>query len=118
VSHNESERAPDSGKIRRFADERESCTSRRLISYFVRLGLLGFGGPVALANSMRHDLMEKRGWLEENEYDEGLAIAGIGMASLAVVFLWKRIPEPVLVLLAGRICLLAYPWLAPAWVPR
>jgi hypothetical protein len=40
------------------------------------------------------------------------------MAILAVVLLWKRIPEPVLVLLAGGIGLLAYPWLAPAWVLR
>src|SRR5512146_104669 len=43
--------------------------------YFLRLGLTGFGGPVALASSMRRDLVERHGWLEADEYDEGLAIA-------------------------------------------
>ena len=43
--------------------------------YFLRLGALGFGGPVALANYMRADLAEKRHWLTPQEYDEGLAIA-------------------------------------------
>ena len=43
--------------------------------YFLRLGALGFGGPVALANYMRTDLAENRKWLTLQEYDEGLAIA-------------------------------------------
>lgn len=46
-----------------------------LVLYFLRLGLTGFGGPVALANYMRRDLVEHLGWLGEDEYDEGLAIA-------------------------------------------
>lgn len=46
-----------------------------IASYFVRLGALGFGGPVALANHMRVDLVDRRGWLTPQEYDEGLAIA-------------------------------------------
>ena len=46
-----------------------------MAAYFLRLGLTGFGGPVALANHMRRDLVERRSWLQESEYDEGLAIA-------------------------------------------
>jgi chromate transporter len=46
-----------------------------LVGYFLRLGLTGFGGPVALANYMRRDLAENRRWIELTEYDEGLAIA-------------------------------------------
>ena len=46
-----------------------------LSRYFLQLGALGFGGPVALANAMRRDLVEQRGWLSTAEYDEGLAIA-------------------------------------------
>jgi chromate transporter len=46
-----------------------------LIWYFLRLGLTGFGGPVALANYMRRDLVETFGWIGADEYDEGLAIA-------------------------------------------
>ncbi|MDQ6943712.1 MAG: chromate efflux transporter [Candidatus Eremiobacteraeota bacterium] len=46
-----------------------------LVRYFLVLGATGFGGPVALANYMRRDLVEKRGWLDEATYDRGLAIA-------------------------------------------
>src|SRR6478672_5054596 len=48
---------------------------RGLVLYFLRLGALGFGGPVGLAHAMRRDLVEARGWLTEPEYDRGLAIA-------------------------------------------
>ena len=51
--------------------------------YFLRLGSLGFGGPVALANSMRRDLAENRSWLTEEEYDRGLAIAAACPGPLA-----------------------------------
>jgi chromate transporter len=46
-----------------------------LVRYFMMLGATGFGGPVALANYMRRDLVEKRGWIDEASYDRGLAIA-------------------------------------------
>src|SRR5207302_8519798 len=48
---------------------------RDVASYFLRLGATGFGGPVALANYMRHDWVEERRWISEQEYNEGLAIA-------------------------------------------
>lgn len=43
--------------------------------YFLILGATGFGGPVALANYIRRDLAERRGWLTDEEYERGLAIA-------------------------------------------
>jgi chromate transporter len=46
-----------------------------LVRYFLMLGATGFGGPVALANYMRRDLVEARGWLDDVSYDRGLAIA-------------------------------------------
>jgi chromate transporter len=54
-----------------------------LTRYFLRLGALGFGGPVALANAMRRDLVEGRHWLSEAEYDDGLAIAAACPGPLA-----------------------------------
>jgi len=54
-----------------------------LFLYFLRLGALGFGGPVALANAMRRDLVEARGWITELEYDRGLAIAAVCPGPLA-----------------------------------
>ncbi|HEY0782360.1 MAG TPA: chromate efflux transporter, partial [Thermoanaerobaculia bacterium] len=56
---------------------------RELSLYYLRLGSLGFGGPVALANAMRRDLVEERGWLSEAEYDDGLAIAAACPGPLA-----------------------------------
>ena len=47
----------------------------QLAVYFLRLGCTGFGGPIALANYMRKDLVERLGWIDRQEYDEGLAIA-------------------------------------------
>ena len=58
-------------------------TLLRMTNYFLRLGALGFGGPVALANYMRRDLVEIRGWLTEQEYDAGLAIAAACPGPLA-----------------------------------
>jgi chromate transporter len=46
-----------------------------LVRYFLVLGGTGFGGPVALANAMRRDLVEGREWIDEAAYDRGLAIA-------------------------------------------
>src|SRR4051812_22593888 len=53
----------------------EPRTLRGLVVYFLRLGSVGFGGPIALAGYMRRDLVEKRGWYSEDEYQQGLAIA-------------------------------------------
>ena len=46
---------------------------RDLVRYFLRLGALGFGGPIALAATMQRDLVERRGWITQDEYLEGLA---------------------------------------------
>jgi chromate transporter len=54
-----------------------------LARYFLRLGALGFGGPVALANAIRRDLVEERRWLSDGEYDDGLAIAAACPGPLA-----------------------------------
>ncbi|HEY3351336.1 MAG TPA: chromate efflux transporter [Thermoanaerobaculia bacterium] len=51
--------------------------------YFLRLGAVGFGGPVALANAIRRDLVERREWLSESEYEDGLAIAAACPGPLA-----------------------------------
>src|SRR6266540_6073621 len=54
-----------------------------LVLYFLRLGAFGFGGPVALANSMRRDLVEARRWLTAEEYENGLALAAACPGPLA-----------------------------------
>ena len=54
-----------------------------LVSYFLRLGTLGFGGPVALVGYMHRDLVERRGWIAESDYREGLALAQLAPGPLA-----------------------------------
>jgi chromate transporter len=46
-----------------------------IAGYFLRLGTLGFGGPIALAGYMQRDLVERRGWVTQEEYLEGLAVS-------------------------------------------
>ncbi len=55
----------------------------QLMLYFLRLGTLGFGGPVALVGFMHRDLVEERGWISEAYYKEGLALAQIAPGPLA-----------------------------------
>jgi chromate transporter len=55
----------------------------QLTLYFLRLGTLGFGGPVALVGFMHRDLVEGRGWISEADYKEGLALAQIAPGPLA-----------------------------------
>lgn len=45
-----------------------------LVAYFLRLGLLGFGGPVALVGQMERELVADRGWLTKEEMCEAIAI--------------------------------------------
>src|SRR6478672_6454863 len=54
-----------------------------LISYFLKLGATGFGGPVALVGYMHRDLVERRKWISEEDYKEGLALAQLAPGPLA-----------------------------------
>ena len=62
--------------------------------YFLRLGALGFGGPIALSAAMQRDLVEDRRWITPDEYKEGLALAQLApgplAAQLAIYLGWLR----------------------------
>lgn len=58
-------------------------TLRELTLYFLKLGTIGFGGPVALVGYMHKDLVEKRKWISEDEYKQGLALAQLAPGPLA-----------------------------------
>jgi len=60
-----------------------SYTLKQLILYFLKLGTTGFGGPVALVGYMHRDLVEKRKWIGEDDYKEGLALAQLAPGPLA-----------------------------------
>jgi len=71
-----------------------SFTLRDLLVYFLRLGTLGFGGPIALAGHMQKDLVEERRWVSKQDYLEGLAFSQLSpgplAAQLAMYLGWLR----------------------------
>jgi chromate transporter len=46
-----------------------------LVAYFLRLGALGFGGPVALCGLMEKDLVQDRAWLSKAEMRDAIAVS-------------------------------------------
>ena len=82
----------------RVVDSAESelapCTLQDLLLYFLRLGSVGFGGPIALVGYMQRDLVEERRWISAKDYGEGLALAQLApgplAAQLAIYLGWLR----------------------------
>lgn len=64
------------------------------VAYFLRLGTVGFGGPIALAGAMQRELVEERRWVTKDEYVKGLALAQLApgplAAQLAIYLGWAR----------------------------
>ena len=55
----------------------------RFVGYFLWLGTVGFGGPIALAGHMQQDLVDERRWISKEDYLEGLALAQLAPGPLA-----------------------------------
>ncbi len=47
---------------------------RDLVLYYLRLGTVGFGGPVALCGQMERELVQERRWLTKDEMREAIAV--------------------------------------------
>ena len=65
------------------SDAAASYTLWEMISYALKLGTFGFGGPVALVGYMHRDLVEARKWISEADYKEGLTLAQLMPGPLA-----------------------------------
>ncbi|MGQ7945197.1 chromate transporter [Flavobacterium sp. WC2509] len=63
--------------------ENPTYSLKELLLYFLKLGTIGFGGPVALVGYMHKDLVENKKWISEEEYKEGLALAQLAPGPLA-----------------------------------
>jgi chromate transporter len=63
--------------------EKEPYSLKGLVLYFLKLGTIGFGGPVPLAGYMERDLVEKRGWVTKEEYIRGLAFSKLAPGPFA-----------------------------------
>jgi len=65
------------------ADEIVRVSLAQFVGYFLRLGAIGFGGPIALAGYMQRDLVGQRRWISRENYLEGLALAQLAPGPLA-----------------------------------
>jgi chromate transporter len=54
--------------------QERSTPIKELVRYFLRLGLLGFGGPVALVGQMERELVTERAWLTKEQMREAIAV--------------------------------------------
>src|SRR5436309_5781492 len=57
-------------------------TLRDLFAYFFRLGATSFGGTIVIAEKIRRELVEERGWVEDEEYLQGFAFAQLAPGPL------------------------------------
>ena len=55
-----------------------------LVLYYLRLGAIGFGGPVALVGQMEKELVQERKWVTKEEMREGIAICQSMPGPLAI----------------------------------
>src|SRR5438445_7722150 len=67
----------------------ERIPLRDLVRYFLRLGVSGFGGPVALVGQMERELVDEKKWLSKEEMREGIAVCQSLPGPLAIqVGIW------------------------------
>lgn len=64
-------------------DQGISYSLWQITLYALKLGSIGFGGPIALVGYMHRDLVEKEKWISEQDYAEGLALAQLAPGPLA-----------------------------------
>lgn len=86
---------------------------RGLLRYFLWLGCLGFGGPIATVGYMQRDLVERRGWIDRKDFLDGVALGQAMPGPLAAqVAMW------VGYLRAGAwgALAVAVPFIAPSFV--
>ncbi len=50
---------------------------KEIFNYFLKIGLLGFGGPMAHIAMMDSELVEKRKWSTKEEFLDGLAVCNL-----------------------------------------
>ncbi|MGQ0805285.1 MAG: chromate efflux transporter [Actinomycetota bacterium] len=62
---------------------------RSILRYFLGLGTWGFGGPIATVGYMQRDLVERRGWVDRDDFLDGVALGQTMPGPLAAqVTMW------------------------------
>ncbi len=67
----------------------EKVRFRQFLRYFLSLGAFGFGGPIATVGYMQRDLVERRRWLDREDFLNGVALGQTMPGPLAAqVAMW------------------------------
>jgi chromate transporter len=66
---------PESSEVPAAIQRGSARSVREVVAYFLRLGTLGFGGPVALVGLMEKDLVNSRRWLSKEEMRDAIAVS-------------------------------------------
>lgn len=65
------------------AETQSEASLAQLALYFLKLGCIGFGGPIALIGYMQRDLVDERKWITQEDYLKGLAFSQLAPGPLA-----------------------------------
>lgn len=65
------------------AETRSEASLTQFALYFLKLGCIGFGGPIALIGYMQRDLVDERKWITQEDYLRGLAFSQLAPGPLA-----------------------------------
>ena len=80
-------RGPDAGTSSEGPDR--EVPFGRILLYFLRLGVVGFGGPIATVGYMQRDLVEQRAWIGRHDFLDGVALGQAMPGPLAAqVAMW------------------------------
>ena len=64
------------------------------VGVYLRIGVLGFGGPQAHIAMLRDEIVETRGWVDAGRFDEGLglceALPGPASSQMAIYLGWTQ----------------------------
>src|SRR5437016_3870793 len=65
------------------AEAQAQASLAEITLYFLKLGCIGFGGPIALVGYMQKDLVDERKWISQQDYLNGLAFSQLAPGPLA-----------------------------------
>ena len=80
---------PPADDHRPSADAERAVGFGRVLAYFLKLGAVGFGGPIATVGYMQRDLVEQRQWMGRQDFLDGVALGQTMPGPLAAqVAMW------------------------------
>ncbi|WP_179299291.1 chromate efflux transporter [Mycobacterium avium] len=87
----EADPQPPADRQRRSTDAESASAPGfgRILAYFLKLGAIGFGGPIATVGYMQRDLVEQRQWIDRQDFLDGVALGQTMPGPLAAqVAMW------------------------------